>query len=62
MNNDINIVRLSRGIDFVRFEIARGCSVATMHGSVDRPTSLDIDDARTRIARLLDAGWIVAAV
>lgn len=61
-NTDINIVRLTKGERFVRYEIARGCSVATRHSSQSEPTTLDLDEARDEIRVYMAAGWVSAAV
>lgn len=61
-NTDVNIVRLSRGQDFVRFEITRGDTWATMHNSKGDSAVIELSDARDRIGNLIAAGWSVKAV
>ncbi len=56
----VNVVRMSKGDDFVRFETEKGTSYASMHNSKGEAAFLSIDEARERIAILAAQGWRAA--
>ena len=63
LTNAINIVRFSRGDEFVRFEIAEGCPVATRHSSSSAPRTMFLDEVRQETAALAaDKTWTISTV
>jgi len=59
----VNTIRLYRGTEFRRYEMAKGCSVATLHTNASQGT-MDVADAHAEIGRYMVAGegWRVATV
>lgn len=67
MNNAIemtvNVVRFSKGAQFRRFEIAKGCSVATLHSDSAEPRTLDLGEALEEQMKLTrEGGWTISTV
>jgi hypothetical protein len=54
---ETNIVRLSKGADWVRFEVVSTSPWGTLHNSLGEARDLKLGDIRERIARLIGAGW-----
>jgi hypothetical protein len=58
---NVNIVKLSRGTDWVQFETSKGRATAWMTTSEGVEAAVSLDSARERMMHLTVDGWRAAA-
>ena len=58
---NLNVVKLSRGAEWVQLETSKGRLTAWLTSSEGDAFAVGLDAARKRMATLLGAGWSVAA-
>jgi len=59
---DVNIVKLTRGLQFRRYETAKGCAVSTLHTEEGPKGTMPNDEAMGEIGSYMAVGWRVVAV